>query len=232
MTIFVIALATTKQMEYTSFLHKREIFYMNKIKQQMAEKDVKINNKTLVHDGFCHIERYEMQHRLFNGEWTSTYTRELMIKPNVAAALPYDPKHNKVVLIEQFRVGALGKNKTPWLIEIVAGIMDQSYSENHEELIRREMLEETGLNIEQLIPIYDYLVTPGCSTEKVRLFCAKVDSTKAPKFCGLASEHEDIKIHVITTQEAFAAVHSGQINNSSAIIALQWLELNLNSHCF
>ena len=200
---------------------------MNKIKQLMIEEDVKIKHKNLVHDGFCHLERYEMQHRLFNGGWTPVYTRELMIKPSVVAALPYDPLCNKVVLIEQFRVGALGKNSTPWLIEIVAGIMDRAFTENYEELIRREMLEEAGLDIEALLPICDYLVTPGCSTEKVKLFCAKVDSSKAPKFCGLASEHEDIKIHVVTTGEAFAAVRSGQINNAAAIIALQWLELNL-----
>jgi len=195
----------------------------------MTEADVKIKHKTLVHDGFCHLERYEMQHQRFSGEWMPVYTRELLIKPSVAAALPYDPRCNKIVLIEQFRVGALGKNATPWLIEIVAGIMDQAHEENHEELIRREMREEACLDIEALLPISDYLSTPGCSTEKVKLFCAKVDSTKAPEFCGLAAEHEDIKIHVLEAQEAFAAVRSGQINNATAIIALQWLELNLES---
>ena len=195
----------------------------------MTEEDTRIANKTLVHDGFCHIERFEMQHRLFNGEWTPLYTRELMIKSRVAAALPYDPKHNQVVLIEQFRVGALGQNITPWLIEVVAGIMDQTHAETPEELIKREMFEEAGLDIEELLPIYDYLVTPGCSTEKVKLFCAKVDSTKAPKFCGLKSEYEDVKVHVLSTQEAFAAVRSGQINNATTIVALQWLELNLEN---
>jgi ADP-ribose pyrophosphatase len=202
---------------------------MNKIKQVMTKKDVKINLKAVLHDGFCHIERYEMRHKLFKGDWTPAYIRELMIKPSVAAAVPYDPRHNKVVLIEQFRVGALGKNTTPWLIEIVAGIMDQAHKENHEELIQREMREETCLDIEALLPIYDYLATPGCSTEKVKLFCAKVDSSKAPKFCGLLSEYEDIKIHVIEAREAFSAVRSGQINNAAAIIALQWLELNLEN---
>lgn len=203
------------------------MYYMHIIKQSNVTADVRIKHKTLLHDGFCHIERYEMQHKLFSGNWTPMYNRELMVKPSVAAALPYDPKHNKIVLIEQFRVGALGNNKTPWLIEIVAGIMDSVHNENHEQLIRREMLEETSLNIEALMPICHYLVTPGCSTENIKLFCAKVDSTKAPEFCGLAAEYEDIKIHVVATQEAFAAVRSGQINNAAAIIALQWLELNL-----
>lgn len=193
----------------------------------LNNKNIKINHKTLLHDGFCRIERYDMQHRLFSGELTQNYTRELMIKPNVAAALPYDPIRNKVVLIEQFRVGALGGNINPWLLEIVAGIMDKDYTESHEELIKREMLEEAGLDIEKLFQIFDYLTTPGCSNEKIKLFCAKVDSTKAPKFGGIASECEDIKIHVVSTQEAFAAVHSGKINNALAIIALQWLELNI-----
>jgi len=190
------------------------------------KSDVKINNKELLLNSFCRIECYHMQHKFFDGTWSQEYTRDLMIKPAVAAAIAYDPKKDAVVLIEQFRVGALYRNPSPWLIEVVAGIMDKT--ESHEELIRREMLEEAGLEIEKLIPIYDYLVTPGCSTEKVKLFCAYVDSTKAQQFCGLKEEHEDIKVHVLSAQDAFAAVRSGQINNSAAIIALQWLELHLH----
>ena len=195
------------------------------IKQTLTTQDVKIKNTTLAHAGFCHIENYQLQHRLFAGDWSPEYTRELMLKPRVAAALPYDLQNNKVVLIEQFRIGALKNNKTPWLIEIVAGITEEP--ESCEELIRREMYEETCLTCKKLLPICDYLVTPGCSTEKVKLFCAIVDSTQAAKYCGLAAEHEDIKVHLLSTQDAFAAVHSGQINNAAAIIALQWLELNL-----
>jgi len=134
-----------------------------------------------------------------------------------------------VVLIEQFRVGALGQSTTPWLIEIVAGTMDKDHQESDEELIKREMREEAGLEIETLIPICDYFSSPGYSTEKLKLYCAKVDSTKAPKLCGLKEEHEDIKIHVVSTKDAFLAVRSGQITNGAAIIALQWLELNLEN---
>lgn len=189
-------------------------------------QNVKILDKTLIHDGFCHIERYTMQHLKFSGEWTEPYTREFMIKPPVAAAIPYDPKLDKVVMVEQFRIGALGQINPPWLIEVVAGIMDQNEA-SLEQLIHREMREEACLAIEALWEICDYLVTPGCSTEKVKLFCAKVDSTKAPEFCGLAEEQEDIRIHVFSSKEAFNMVASGKINNAAAIIALQWLELNL-----
>lgn len=190
------------------------------------EQKIQIFKKELIHDGFCHLVRYTMQHRKFSGEWTGIYTREFLLKPRVAAALPYDPKEDKVVLIEQFRVGAMGEI-SPWLIEIVAGIMDQNEA-SLEELLHREMQEEACLKIEALLPICDYLVTPGCSTEKVKLFCAKVDSTQAPEFCGVAAEHEDIRIQVVASKDAFAMVTTGKINNAASIIALQWLELNLD----
>jgi len=202
---------------------------MNTIKQLRSVKDIKIKSKILVHDGFCRVDRYEIKQRRFDNSWTPIYTREFIVKPYAVSALPYDPKLDQVVLIEQFRIGALGQKTTPWLIEIVAGIMDQNYKESYKDLIKREMREETSLEIEALLPIYDYFTTPGCSTEKTKLFCAKIDSAKAPKFCGLKDEHEDIKIHVVSTKDAFKAVRSGQINNGAAIIALQWLELNLKA---
>ena len=192
----------------------------------MKASDVKIAKREILHQGFCHLERYTMQHRRFDGAWMPLYERELILKPRVAAALPYDSRTDQVVLIEQFRVGALEYNESAWLMEVVAGIMDKEHENSLEDLIYREMLEETCLQIEKLLPIYDYLVTPGCSTEKVKLFCAKVDATKASEYCGLAEEHEDIRVHVFSSQEAFALVRSGKINNSAAIIALQWLELN------
>lgn len=198
------------------------------IKQSMSAQDIKILRKTVMHKGFCHIDCYEMQQRCFDGGWTPVYTREFIAKPRAVAALPYDPKLDRVILIEQFRVGALARSVTPWLIEIVAGIMDHDQEESSEEVIRREIHEEIGLEAEALIQLYDYFTTPGCSTEKIKLFCAKVDSTKAPQFSGLKQEHEDIKVHVISTAEAFAAVRSGQINNGVSIVALQWLELNLD----
>lgn len=193
----------------------------------MLAKDIEVIKKELIHDGFCRIERYYLKQHCFDGSWTEEYSREFIAKPRAVGVLPYDPIHDKVVLIEQFRIGALG-NASPWLIELVAGIKDKEHLESDEDLVRREMMEETELEAQALLPVYEYFSTPGCSTEKVKLFCAKVDSTKAPKFCGLKEEHEDLKIHVISTADAFEAVRQGEIVNAFTIIALQWLELNLS----
>lgn len=192
-------------------------------------KDVKTLNVELCYQGFCRVEKFTLQTRLFNGDWSVPYTREMVTQRFAVAALPYDPLLDCVVLIEQFRPGALEKpNGTPWLLEIVAGLMDKEHEETPEELIRREMREEAGLEVIALEPIYEYLVSPGILTERIKLYCAKVDASKAPQFCGLPCEHEDIRLHVVPTATAFAAVRSGRINNSAAIIALQWLELHLD----
>lgn len=197
---------------------------------KLSKNDVKILKEESMYEGFCKVKRYTLQNKLFAGDWTKPYTRELLLRFKVAAALPYDPVLDKVVLIEQFRVGALLGNISPWLFEVVAGIMDKEKDESHEKLIQREMQEEAGLEILDLIPIYDYFVSPGASYEDLKLFCAKVDSTKAPEFCGVSDEHEDIRVHVFSTKEAFDLLHNNKINNATTIIALQWLELMQNNN--
>lgn len=192
--------------------------------QQYSHNDVKILKKDVLHEGFCRIERYTLQNKMFDGSWTKPYTREFMAKPKAAVALPYDPVLDKVILIEQFRVGALFQKQSPWLLELVAGIMDKE-GESFEDLIKRELWEEAGLEALELTHICDYLTSPGGTSEEVRLFYAKVDATRAPKYCGLKHENEDIKIHVVSSQEAFDLMHKGVIHNAAAIIALQWLSL-------
>lgn len=194
----------------------------------MKRNDVKILDKKTIHSGYCSVERYSLKNRLFDGKWSAPYDREVVRRLNAVAVLPYDPLNNKVVLIEQFRVGALLGTicDSPWLIELVAGVMDRE--ENIESLARREMKEESGLEVFDLIPIYHYFASPGGSSEEVVIFCAKVDSTKAPEFTGVSDENEDIKVHVLDVKEAFLALSSGKINNAATIIALQWLELHLS----
>jgi ADP-ribose pyrophosphatase len=195
------------------------------VNKKLTKKDVKILSIEPVYKGFYRVEKYLLRHPLFAGGWSAPFTRELITRYRVAAALPYDPVADKVVLIEQFRVGALEDETSPWLLEMVAGIL--TTGESLEELAKRETTEEAGLTAEELMPICDYWVSPGGTNERVALFCAKVDASHAGGIHGLADEHEDIRVHVFSSEEAFSMVRSGRINNAATIIALQWLELNL-----
>jgi ADP-ribose pyrophosphatase len=79
--------------------------------------------------GYFRIDRYKICYQKFNGEWTDPVNREVFERGNAVAVLPYDPIRNEVVLIEQFRIGAIGDSTaSPWLFEIVAGIIEPDES--------------------------------------------------------------------------------------------------------
>lgn len=190
----------------------------------IADNDVKIVEKKTLYRGFLSVEQYFLQHRLFAGGWSQTIKREVFKKAGAAAALLYDPNLDKVVLLEQFRVGALEDKSSPWLIEVVAGLLEPE--EQPAELAVRETKEEADLDVADLEFICQYWVTPGFSTEQVTLFCAKVDASKAGGIHGLPEEGEDIRIIIVTPEEAYQGIVDGQIKNAPTIISLQWLQIN------
>lgn len=192
--------------------------------QQFSDQDVEILEQETAYQGYFRIDRYQLRHRLFAGGWSKSLPRELFERGHAAAAILYDPHRDQVVLIEQFRIGALRHQNNPWLFELIAGIMQPD--ETPLEVVHRETQEEAGLAILDIVPIYDYFVSPGGTSEKVALFCAKIDASQAGGIHGLAEEGEDIRVHVISATDAFAALTAGEISNAATIIALLWLRLN------
>lgn len=185
-----------------------------------------ILDKSIGYSGFFRMERYRLRHELFAGGWSAAMTRECLERGHAVAVLLYDPDSDRIVLLEQFRVGALEFAGGPWLLEIVAGIIDHP-GETVEDVARRETAEEAGCELLDLIPICRYLVSPGGASESISLFCGRVDAaTVTDEIRGVAAEHEDIRLHVVSRSEALALLHSGHINSAAPIIALQWLELN------
>lgn len=194
----------------------------------MNKSDVEILEKKLCYQGFFRMERYSLRHRLFDGTWGKPIVRELMERGHAAAVLPYDPVSDRVVMIEQFRIGAISAPVGPWLLEIVAGIIE--LDEPAEQVVKREAVEEAGCTIHELIPLFDYLVSPGGTSERIALYCGRVEASHiADGFYGIEDEGEDIKVHVMPFAEALSLLNNGKIAVASAIIALQWLALNRDS---
>ena len=186
--------------------------------------DVEIAERTTPFLGFFRIDRYTLRHRRHDGGWTAPMTREIFERGHAVAVLLYDPDRDAVGLIEQFRPGAFAAGWDPWLIEVVAGIIDDDASPD--QVAIREAREEAGVAIDGLIPVYRYLNSPGGSSESMQLFCARVDSSQLSGIHGLAEEGEDIRVFALPAAEAIDWVASGRVANSTAIIALQWLALN------
>ena len=187
-------------------------------------KEFKIINKEILYSGFFRMEKYCLQHTLYAGGWSAVINRELFVRGSCVAVLLYDPERDKVVLIEQFRAGAILQPDRAWLVEIVAGAIEEG--ETAIEVAYRESIEEAGCEIQELIVINEFYTTPGGASERITLFCGKIDSTKVGGIHGLDHEDEDIWVRSVDFDEAYRMVESNEIESAIPIIAIQWLALN------
>ncbi|GGP78166.1 ADP-ribose diphosphatase [Shewanella ulleungensis] len=189
-----------------------------------ADSDFELIAKKVLYKGFFQLDEYTFKHKLFKGGWSGEVTREVFERGNAVVVLPYDPIRDEVVLIEQIRLPALATTKSIWLLELVAGMIEPG--ESPEQVATRELAEEAGLTLQSLTPINSYLVSPGGTTERFYLFWGHVDATKASGVHGLDHEDEDIRVHVVSRQQAYDWVNDGRIDNASTVLGIQWLMLN------
>lgn len=189
-----------------------------------SQMDIEVLEKKSLYQGFFALDQFTFKHKLFAGGWSQPVIREVFERGHAVVVLPYDVKRDQVVLIEQVRFPVLATSKTPWLMELVAGMIEPG--EAPLEVASRELLEETGLTSNNIHFINSYLASPGGSTERFYLYWAEVDAIKASGLHGLAEEHEDIQLHVLDRQQAYNRVVEGEIDNASTVIGLQWLQLN------
>jgi len=183
-----------------------------------------IIKKNIRYKGFFKLTEVELQHDLFAGGKSPVLVREIIDRGHAVAVLPYDPVRDEVVLVEQFRVGAGEDSDGPWLIEVIAGY--QEPGESAEEVVHREALEEAGCLLRDVEPMHKCYSSPGGSNERVSLFFARTDCSEVGGIHGLDEEGEDIKVHVVSSQQAFDWLDSGRIDSAMPIIAMQWFRLN------
>jgi ADP-ribose pyrophosphatase len=188
------------------------------------ERDVEVLEKTTPYRGFFRMDIYRLRHRKFDGGWTQELSREVFERGHAVAVLPYDPERDRVILIEQFRIGAYAAGLDAWLLETVAGVIEES--ESAQDVARREAHEEAGCDITDLVPIAEIMLSPGGCSETLAVYCGRVDSRGAGGIHGLAHEGEDIRVLVLPPEDALARVMATRGANANAIIPLQWLLLN------
>ena len=189
-----------------------------------AKNDVEIIARETLYSGFFSMELYRFRHRLFNGEMSGEIKREIFERGHAAVLLPYDPVRDEVVLVEQIRIAAYDVSESPWLLEMVAGMIEEG--ETVEDVARREALEEAGLVVGRTKPVLSYLASPGGTSERLSIMVGEVDATTAEGIHGLADENEDIRVHVVSREQAYQWVEEGKIDNAASVIALQWLQLH------
>ena len=192
----------------------------------MDRDSVELIEKQAAFSGYFRIDRFRLRFPLYEGGMSREVTREVLERGQVAAVLLVDPDRDAVVLIEQFRPGPYAAGEQPWLIETVAGVIEDT--EGAAEMATREAREEANCEITDMLPVMRFFTSPGASTESVTLFCGRVDSSNAGGVHGLEEEGEDIRVMVVSVDEALSLLTDGRIVNAKTIIALQWLASNYN----
>ncbi|EHR40410.1 ADP-ribose diphosphatase [Alishewanella jeotgali] len=190
-----------------------------------SASDLEIIDKSTVFQGFFRIERWQLRHKCFAGGWSGVMTRELFERGQAVVVLPYNAQTDELVLVEQFRIGAVGSGQSPWLLEAIAGMIEPGQSA--ELTARREAEEEAGIQLTELWPMLHYYSSPGGSTERIQLYLGRLTAAVTPGVFGLAEEHEDIKVHLLPRATAMQLLAEGKIDNAATVIALQWLALHL-----
>ena len=189
-----------------------------------TKNDVEIIAREKLYRGFFSLDLYRFRHRLFNGEMSGEVRREIFERGHASVLLPFDPVRDEVVLIEQIRIAAYDTSETPWLLELVAGMIEPG--ESVEDVARREAMEEAGLTVGRTKPVLNYLASPGGTSERLSILVGEVDATQAEGIHGLVEENEDIRVHVVSREQAYQWVNEGKIDNAASVIALLWLQLH------
>ncbi|MBN9508300.1 MAG: NUDIX domain-containing protein [Alphaproteobacteria bacterium] len=193
-----------------------------------AHPDVTIDSAETVWQGRFPLQVVRFRQRRFDGAMSGPRRWELWRRGRAAAFLPYDPRADAVVLIEQFRLPALAAGVDPVLVELPAGLCDGD--EGPEATILREAEEEMGQRPSRLRPVGDFLLTPGGCDEHVAIYVGEVTAPPADAeglagAFGLAHEEEDIRLRVWPAAAAIEAAVAGRFVNSVTAIALLWFGL-------
>jgi ADP-ribose pyrophosphatase len=188
--------------------------------------DVTIVSKQRVWSGRFPIDVVRFRQRRFDGAISGLRTWELWRRGRAAALLPYDPRTDQVVLIEQFRFPAFAAGVDPVLVELPAGLLEDG--ETPEVSIAREMQEETRLDADRLEHIGRFLLSPGGTDEMVELYAGRVAAPPAGPdgiawYAGEPGEDEDIRVRVWSATEAIEAALGGRFTNVVTAVGLLWL---------
>ena len=191
-----------------------------------SASDVTIESREFLFRGFIQVEKVSFRHRLFNQpDYSPVIQRELIHRPEAAGVLLYNDQQQRFALIEQFRVGALNDSESAWQLEVIAGVLDGD--EAPEDCIRRESLEESGCEVQQLQHLFSFYPSAGACSEFFHLYAAEVELPKMGGIFGMPDEGENIQLHLFDYSELGTLLKTGRLRNAPVIMALQWLAQHL-----
>jgi ADP-ribose pyrophosphatase len=185
-------------------------------------KRVVIERRERVYDGFFKLDETHLSYERFDGTMSEPVSRLALERGDSAAVLLYRPESRQIVLVNQFRYPTYEKGPG-WIVETLAGVVDPG--EDPEDAARREVLEESGYALRDLVHLSTFYVSPGGSSERIFLYLAEIaESDKAAEGGGRVIEGEDIVSVELSLADALAQVRSGVIVDAKTIVAIYALQ--------
>lgn len=182
--------------------------------------DVRVTDVELLASSWHVLRKTTLEYRTPSGRW-ETQQRETYDRGNGATVLLHDAARRTVLLTRQFRYPVyVNDHPDGMLIETAAGLLDD---DDAATAIRREAVEETGVEVGELEHVWDVYMSPGSVTERLHFFAAPYDgSVGIADRGGLADEGEHIEIVELDIDEALAMIRDGRIQDAKTIMLLQW----------
>ncbi len=187
---------------------------------------VEIISETREYDGFFKIDKAILRYEKFSGEMSEKITRLNFNRGNSVGILLFNESKNTIILVNQFRYPAYVNNGPGWILEIVAGMLDDR---DVISVAKSEVLEEAGYEIEDINFISKFYPSPGGSSEIVYLYWGHVHEKSSPGG-GKVCENEDIQVIELPLIDALKMIETGEICDAKTIIAIQWLDRKLKTY--
>ncbi|MEM9393269.1 MAG: NUDIX domain-containing protein [Pseudomonadota bacterium] len=179
---------------------------------------------TVPYDAFFRLEEHLLRFPQFAGGLSAPVKRAALVAVDAVTVLPYDPQLDRVLLVDQFRIGAYARGDLqPWVLEPIAGRVDGGQS--WEETAHREAWEEAGVRLRSLEFIGGYYPSPGVLTEYIASYVGLCDLPDAQAgIYGVAEEGEDIRAMLCSRDELLMMTRNGRIQNGPLFLSALWLE--------
>jgi len=184
----------------------------------MNQEIVNIKEEKIVFDDFLQIKKGKLQFSLPDGEMSPELERLYLDRKDAVAAVVYLQDEDKYLFTRQFRYPTYEKGGG-WMVEIVAGIVEDG--EEAEDSMKREILEELGYQVSDLIYLSTFFLSPGGTSERIHLYlCQCTSDQKVESGGGAEDENEGIEVMKYSRGEVAEKLTTNGFKDAKTIIGM------------
>lgn len=167
------------------------------------------------------------EHRVLGSGRLNTFVSDTVVTPDGATMVRDYLTHTGAVgviaLDEQERVVVVRQYRHPVgfkLIEPPAGLLDAD-GESWLAAAQRELAEEARLRAADWRTLVDYMTSPGCLQESIRVFLARgLAEAPRPEGFVLEGEEADMEVCLVALDDLVAAIFAGRVQNPTLVVGV------------